>query len=55
METGRPYNERMEGTPLGNFLSGMETEGSGSAGTSGEDLGNFLSGMETIRVPMPGT
>ena len=32
---------------LGNFLSGMETEGSGSAGTSGEDLGNFLSGMET--------
>ena len=47
METVIHAAGKFDANFLGNFLSGMETEGSGSAGTSGEDLGNFLSGMET--------
>ena len=50
METHQLLQEEIEGACLGNFLSGMETNGYVSLSKSIAPLGNFLSGMETRRL-----
>ena len=40
-------------SPLGNFLSGMETSTSAPCPLRPRCLGNFLSGMETPATPRP--